>query len=172
MVFTPACAKAFAVDILGSLLAVMARFGSHGPAQECATAEVGCGYMKAMCNVLGRCVSLCALVPLAPETVDMVLPLQPSQGSTVSGGGCRTNRHHKVCISLRLSRELLLSRGGGTAVGGPRFEVGFRPRATQSCQCPFNYKVMDSPTLELSSPPAFAGTVMIVKVELMRRAHL
>lgn len=31
---------------------------------------------------------------------------------------------------------------------------------------------MDSPTLRLSSPPAFAAMVMIVKVELMRRAHL
>lgn len=54
---------------------------------------------------------------------------------------------------------------------GHCFEVSIRPRAAQSCQCPFNYKVMDSTTLGLSSPPAFAGTVMIVKVELMRRAH-
>lgn len=52
------------------------------------------------------------------------------------------------------------------------FEGGGSPPAAHSCQCPFNYKVMDSPTLGLSSRPAFAGTVMIVEVELMRRAHL
>lgn len=51
-------------------------------------------------------------------------------------------------------------------------EVGAGPQAARSCPCPFNYEVMDSPTLGLSSPPAFAATVMIVKVELMRRAHL
>lgn len=45
-------------------------------------------------------------------------------------------------------------------------------QAVQNCQCPFNYKVMDSPALRLSSAPALAGTVMIVKVELMRRAQL
>lgn len=54
----------------------------------------------------------------------------------------------------------------------PSFEGGGSPRAAHSCQCPFNYKVMDSPTLGLSSLPAIAGTVMIVEVELMRRAHL
>lgn len=63
-------------------------------------------------------------------------------------------------------------RGNSGVQEGPCFEGGVRPQAAQSCQCPFNYKVMDSPTLGLSSPPAFAGTVMIVKVELMRRAHL
>lgn len=54
----------------------------------------------------------------------------------------------------------------------PRSGRGVGPQAARSCPCPFNYEVMDSPTLGLSSPPAFAATVMIVKVELMRRAHL
>lgn len=70
---------AFAVDILGLLLALMARFGSCGPAQERAFAEVRCGHLKAVCNVLGRCVSLCALVPLAPGAVDMILPYSPAR---------------------------------------------------------------------------------------------
>lgn len=63
-------------------------------------------------------------------------------------------------------------RENGGVQEAPCFDGDVRPQAAQSCQCPFNYKVMDSPTLGLSSPPAFAGTVMIVKVELMRRAHL
>lgn len=54
VVLTTACAVASAVDILGSLLALMARFGSCGPAHKCAFAEARCGCVKATCNVLGR----------------------------------------------------------------------------------------------------------------------
>lgn len=113
-------------------------------------------------------------VLLASEAVGIDLALQiPIQGN-VSGGGCRTTHHCKVCTLPGLSRGLLLSRGGGTAVcrSNPASKGESDHQAAQSCQCPFNYKVMDSPVLRLSSAPALAGTVMILKVELMRRAHL
>lgn len=54
VVLTPACAMASDVDILGLLLTAMVRFGSCGPAWDCVFAEVRCGCMKAMCNVLGK----------------------------------------------------------------------------------------------------------------------
>lgn len=68
----------------------------------------------------------------------------------------------------------MLSTGGETEVcrSNPVSKRESDHQAVQNCQCPFNYKVMDSPALRLSSAPALAGTVMIVKVELMRRAQL
>lgn len=113
-------------------------------------------------------------MPLAPEPVGVDLALQVLIQGDVPGGGCRTAHHCKVCTLPGLNRGLLLSRGGGTAQcrSNPASQGESDHQAAQSCQCPFNYKVMDSPTLRLSSAPALAGTVMIVKVELMRRAHL
>lgn len=123
--------------------------------------------MKAMCNVLGRFVFFSAPHPGA---VVMDLALQPIQGSTGCLGHLLLQGLHLTRVEQRI--VALHRRENSGVQEGPCFDGGVRPRAARSCQCPFNYKVMDSPTLGLSSPSAFAGTVMIVKVELMRRAHL
>lgn len=68
---------ASAVNSLGLLLAVMARFTSCGLAQECVFAEVRCGCPYAVCwEGLG------ASVPPISGAVGMDLTLQPIQGST------------------------------------------------------------------------------------------
>lgn len=152
---------------------VMAGLGSCGTTQDCAFAEVICGCVKATCNVLGRFGFFSAPCPRGYGRG--LGPTSPHPGKQqVPGSGCRTTHHCKVCILPGLSRGLLLSRGGGTAVcrSNPASKGESDHQAAQSCQCPFNYKVMDSPALRLSSAPALAGTVMIVRVELMRRAHL
>lgn len=160
------------VDILGSLL-------GHGWAwvlwshREHAFAEVKCGCVKAMCSVLGRFGFFSASCP--KSSGHRLGPTSPHpREQQVPGGGRRTNHHCKVCILPGLSRGLLLSRGGGATVfrSSPASKGESDHQAAQSCHCPFNYKVMDSSVLRLSSAPALAGTVMIVKVELMRRAHL
>lgn len=103
VVLAPACPMASAVDILGSLLAVMARFGSCGPVWECAFAEVRCGCMKATCNMLGR--FGCFSVPCPRGSGHGLGPTAHLGEHRVSGGGCRTTHHLKVCISPTLSRR-------------------------------------------------------------------
>lgn len=114
VVLTPACAIASAVDILGLLLAVVARFGSCGPAQERAFAEVRCGCVKAMCTVLGR--FGCFSAPRPRGCGHGLGPTAHPGEHQVSGGECRATRHRKVCILPGLSRGLLLGREGGIAM--------------------------------------------------------
>lgn len=69
---------ASAVNNLGLLLALMARFRSCGLAQEGAFAEVRCGCPYAVCwEGLGA-----SVLPI-PRAVRMDLTLQPIQGSTI-----------------------------------------------------------------------------------------